>query len=204
MRAIAVAAMLCACGGNSDCDRDAPGTICTIAGRSKDLGFAGDGGPATSATLYLPMDSAVSPDGEVWLIDFNNYIVRAIDAHGEIRTVVGNRELGDSPTSDGLTQIAALQSSNNHDATLAFHDGFLYLSAWHESRIKRVRLADMIMEDFAGRGVRAKFDGDGGDPLLVQDEDGWLHASCPSRRIRCRTAGSAWDGSTETETGPTR
>jgi sugar lactone lactonase YvrE len=113
------------------------------------------------------MDSVVSPDGEVWFIDFNNYVVRAIDASGEIRTVVGNGELGDSPASDGLTSVAALDAFNNHTPSMMFADGYLYLAAWHESRIKRVSLSGMVMENFAARGVRTHYDGDGGPALLA-------------------------------------
>ena len=54
-----------------------PNTICTIAG-SGEQGFNGDNGPATKAALYVPQDTAVSPDGELWLLDFNNYL-RACD-----------------------------------------------------------------------------------------------------------------------------
>src|SRR5688572_8605827 len=80
---------LASCGGDGRCDPDAPGTICTIAG-SGEQSFGGDLGPAVEAALYIPLDTAVSPDGEVWLLDFNNYFVRAIDAKGIIRTVIGN------------------------------------------------------------------------------------------------------------------
>ena len=163
--AILLAVLLAACGGNDTCDPNAPGTICTIAGHSQMEGYHGDGGPAVEADLYLPLDSAVSPDGEVWFIDFNNYVVRAIDKQGTIRTVVGTGRLGDSPASDHLSQIPALQSSNNHTSTIVFSGGYLYLAAWHESRIKRVRLSDMEMEVYAGRGVREMYDGDGGPAL---------------------------------------
>ena len=164
-----VTVSLAACGDRGPCDPDAPNTICTIAGRDTGAtvkeGYAGDGGPAVDATLYLPMDSAVAPGGEVWFIDFNTYVVRAIDKHGVIRTVVGNGQLGDSPASDGLTEIPARQAYNNHTTDMLFADGYLYLAAWHESRVKRVRLSDMEMENFAGRGVREQYDGDGGPAL---------------------------------------
>lgn len=37
--------------------------------------------------------------------------------------------------------------------------------AWHNSRVKRVDLATMLIENYAGRGVRLKYDGDGGPAL---------------------------------------
>jgi len=155
-----------ACGTDrpaTPCDPEAPGSICTIAGHTLDEGYGGDNGMAIDADLYIPMDSAVAPDGTVWFLDFNNYVVRQIDRDGIVHTIIGNHQLGDSPASDGLPSIAALQASNNHTPSMTFGaDGYLYLAAWHESRIKRVRLSDMMMENVAGRGVRTHYDGDGG------------------------------------------
>ncbi|HWO20580.1 MAG TPA: hypothetical protein VNO30_17545 [Kofleriaceae bacterium] len=147
-------------GGEERCDPDAPGTICTIAG-SGEQAFGGDGGPATEAALYIPYDTAVSPEGELWLLDFNNFRVRAIDGKGVIRTVVGSGDIGDSPP-EGVAQIPALEASFSHLSNLLFHGDYLYLAAWHNSRIKRVRLADMMLENYAGRGRRTYYDGDGG------------------------------------------
>lgn len=155
-----LAASLAACGGDDRCDPDAPNTICTIAG-SGERDLAGDGGPATEAGLYIPIDTAISPDGELWILDFNNYVVRAVDATGKIRTVVGNGMLGDSPP-DGVPSIPALDAFFNHTSDLLFHDGYLYLAAWHNSRVKRVRLSDMMLENVVGRGRRSYYDGDGG------------------------------------------
>ena len=153
-----------ACGDDA-CDLDAPNTICTIAG-SGEQAFGGDGGPATEAAFYSPMDTAISPDGEVWVLDFNNYVVRAIDAKGIIRTVVGNGMVGDAPP-PGATSIPALDALLNHTTDLLFHGDYLYLAAWHNSRIKRVRLSDMVLENYAGRGRRTYYDGDEGPALMA-------------------------------------
>jgi DNA-binding beta-propeller fold protein YncE len=152
-------------GGEARCDPDAPGTICTIAG-SGERAFGGDGGPATEAALDIPRDTVVSPEGELWLLDFNNYRVRAIDARGVIRTVIGNGLVGDSPP-EGVAETPALEASFNHTSDLFFHGGYLYLAAWRNSRIKRVRLADMMLENYAGRGRRTYYDGDGGPALAA-------------------------------------
>ena len=151
------------CGSDEPCDPDAPDTICTVVG-SGEQGFNGDRGPATQAALYVPQDVAISPDGELWVLDFNNYLVRAVRPDGTIHIVVGNGELGDSPE-PGTTSTPALQSRSNHTTDLFFHQGYLYLASWHASWIKRVRLADMMVENYAGRGRRTFYDGDGGPAL---------------------------------------
>lgn len=155
------------CADDSPCDPDAPNTICTIVGHTLDEKYDGDNGPATAADISIPMDSVVAPDGSIWLSDFNRYVIRRIDQDGTITTVSGNTHLGDSPASDGLMEIPALQASGNHTPSLTFHDGFLYLPAWHESRIKRIELASMMMTNVAGRATRSYYDGDGGPAMTA-------------------------------------
>jgi DNA-binding beta-propeller fold protein YncE len=161
-----LATSLLACSSDVPCDPDAPNTICTIAG-SGEQGMNGEGGPATSAALYTPMDTAVSPDGDVWILDFNNYVIRVIDGAGNIHTVIGNGQVGDSPDAadGGVTSMPAINARFNHTTDLFFHDGYVYVSAWHSSRIKRVRLSDMMIENYAGRGVRTFYDGDDGPAM---------------------------------------
>ena len=163
---VVLGASLAACGDNEErCDPEMPDTICTIAGSGKQ-GFNGENGPATKAALYVPQDTAVAPNGEVWVLDFNNYVVRAIRADGTIHAVIGNGQVGDSPPPE-VSAMPALDAYFNHTTDLFFHDGYLYLSAWHNSRVKRVRLSDMMIENFAGRGRRTYYDGDDGPALAA-------------------------------------
>jgi adhesin/invasin len=163
---ILLACSLSACGGDTGpCDPDAPNTICTIAGSTADQGYAGDNAPAVDAVLYIPMDTAISPEGELWMLDFNNYVVRRVDHTGVIHTMIGTGEVGDSPAQEQVPELPALSASFNHTTDLFFADGYLYLAAWHNSRVKRVRLSDMMIENYAGAGVRTLYNGDGGDAL---------------------------------------
>ncbi|HEY5934458.1 MAG TPA: hypothetical protein VIU61_07485 [Kofleriaceae bacterium] len=163
MKLLACLPLLFACGSEVPCDPDAPNTICTIAGNGEQ-GYNGVGGPAINAALYAPMDTAVSPEGDVWILDFNNYVIRLIDAEGNLQTVIGNGQVGDSPA-PGVPSMPAIDALFNHTTDLFFHDGYVYLSAWHSSRIKRVKLATMQIENYAGRGVRLYYDGDDGPAL---------------------------------------
>ena len=64
--------------GNNRVRRVSPGgTITTFAGTGKE-GFSGDGGPATSARLYLPAGVAVDRKGNVYIADKYNYRVRKV------------------------------------------------------------------------------------------------------------------------------
>src|SRR5688572_23903348 len=99
--------------GEPLCDPEAPGTICTIAGTGE-LISAGDDGPAIDAAFKGVQDLAISPDGEIWFLDFNNYTVRAIDQDGMIRRVVG---MGSNHGDDDET-VPTLDADFNHTTDL--------------------------------------------------------------------------------------
>ena len=60
---------------------DAAGTITRVAGVAL-AGFAGDGGPATSAQIDSPSRVSLSPDGDFYVSDWGNHRVRHVDALG--------------------------------------------------------------------------------------------------------------------------
>jgi len=153
------------CGGSGDdaCDPEAPNTICTIVGSGKQ-GYSGDNGPATEAGIYIVQDMVVSPEGELWFLDFNNYVIRVLDKDGIVTTRIGTGELSDSPPV-GVASMPADQAGFNHTTDLFFHEGYLYMAAWHNARIKRVNMSTMELENFAGAGKRLQYFGDGGPAL---------------------------------------
>src|SRR5205814_5553702 len=64
------------------------GIITTIAGNGN-AGFAGDGGPATAASLSGPMGVALDGAGNVFIADTTNHRIRKVSTAGIIRTVAG-------------------------------------------------------------------------------------------------------------------
>ena len=64
------------------------GTITRVAGTGA-AGYAGDGGPATSALFRGITDVAATPDGGYLLVDELNGVVRKVSAGGVVRTVAG-------------------------------------------------------------------------------------------------------------------
>jgi hypothetical protein len=85
----------------------ATGTISNYAGTPQTGGFSGDGGPATSATLYNPISVAVDPSGNVFISDASNYRIREVAAStGHITTVAGNGTSGYAGDGSPATQAS--------------------------------------------------------------------------------------------------
>lgn len=64
------------------------GTIMTVAGNGT-AAYAGDGGPATAASLNYPWDVAATPDGGFLIADEYNQRIRKVGSDGLISTVAG-------------------------------------------------------------------------------------------------------------------
>jgi sugar lactone lactonase YvrE len=63
------------------------GTISTFAGSAAGVsGYAGDGGAATSATLYFPYGVAADTSGNVFIADTANGVIRKVNSSGTIST----------------------------------------------------------------------------------------------------------------------
>src|SRR6187549_3697912 len=101
MRSVVLVLMTAALGGSlrpaDTAWAQAPGTVITIAGIGPPVGFSGDGGPATSASLHDPRGLAIGPDGTLYFTDIVNARIRAVNpVTGIITTVAGNGSFGDS------------------------------------------------------------------------------------------------------------
>jgi cysteine-rich repeat protein len=153
-----------ACVGDGRIRRvDVDGTITTIAGTGE-YGFAGDGGPATSATLSDPSGVAIDPFGRVLIADRGNNRIRRVDADGFIATIAGtgsNSFSGDG----GPATSAAISATGDFvgRAGIAVDPvGRLFIAATDERRICRVDL-DGTITTIVGTGETADA-GDDGPP----------------------------------------
>jgi sugar lactone lactonase YvrE len=69
------------------------GTVTTIAGNGT-AGYSGDKKNALSATFYGPCGLAVDAQGNIFVADFGNNVIRKINTAGIITTVAGNGTAG--------------------------------------------------------------------------------------------------------------
>lgn len=79
------------------------GTISTVAG-SGVTSFSGDGGPATSAGLFIPIALAIDAAGDLFIVDAGNQRVRMVLPNGIISTVAGNAGISPYP-GDGFSAV---------------------------------------------------------------------------------------------------
>jgi cysteine-rich repeat protein len=168
----------------------ATGVITDVAGTGAQ-GYAGDGGPATSARLNQPNGVAADGHGNVFIADTGNQRIRRVDGMtGVITTVAG----GGAPA-DGLGDGGPATSARlvNPGGVTVDGLGNLYIAdTWH-NRVRRVDAVTGAITSVAGTGTFG-FSGDGGAATLAEldqpgavavDGDGNLYvADTYNHRIR--------------------
>ena len=120
-------------------------------------GFAGDFGPAIEAWLDQPGGVVVSPNGNVYIADSHNDVIRRVDSGNNIETFAGNHGLGNGFSGDnGPATRAQLDTPDGVDVA---PDGDLIIADSHNDRIRRVDRSTRIITTVAGSGENG-YDGD--------------------------------------------
>jgi len=101
-------------------------------------GYSGDGGPAVQAQLDNPLDAKVGPDGLLYIVDSANNCIRRVDAQGNIHTVVGTGEAGNSGDG-GPAEKARLK---NPSCVIWDKDGNLWLTDMFNCNVREVTAWD--------------------------------------------------------------
>ncbi len=139
------------------------GAMITIAGTGA-TGYGGDGGPATAAMLNAPDAVAVDGSGNVFFSDQGNNRVReVVKATGTIITVAGTGGAGYN--GDGEQATAAMLNQPNGVAVDSA--GNVYISDWHNNRVREVVKTNRAIITVAGTGA-AGYGGDGGPATAAQ------------------------------------
>ena len=203
-KAVAALVLLSACKQDHCAD---PGAICTYMG----TGLAALSSPGMcreDAVLYWPSDLTIGPDGQPYVLDWNNHrIITVVPGSGgdcdTVQPVTGNAIVGDGPAGP------AMDASWNHPTNIAFlpnDDTKFVFAAWHDSRVVEVDLAADTVAYVAGTGSRDFF-GDGGPALSAKfdlpssvqwgDDDTLYISDQANQRVRHVKA----DGNIETVVG---
>jgi len=129
--------------------------INTVAG-SDTSGYSGDGGAATSASLYAPSGVTGDSSGNLYIADTLNNRIRKVDVSGKISTVAGTGTGG--YMGDG---VAATSTWLNRPKGVAVDSsGNLYIADTWNNRIRKVDVSGEI-STVAGTGY-GSYSGDGG------------------------------------------
>ncbi len=129
------------------------GVITTIAGNGN-IGYSGDGGPASAAVFYNPVGIAVDIFGNIFVADSNNGAVREI-ANGTINTVAGNGTLG--YTGDG--GLASFAEFSQLTGVAVDTQGNVYV-ADSGNNVIRLFPPNGFVSTIAGNGIQG-YTGDG-------------------------------------------
>lgn len=112
---------------------DPSGVISTYAGVASTFGHSGDGGPANAALLNRPAGIAVDTNGNLFIADADNDVIRKVDTFGIITTVVGNG----TPGFGG--DLGAVNGCNLHTpfGVAVAANGDLYIADANNQRIRK-------------------------------------------------------------------
>ena len=131
--------------GSNCIDKVTPdGTIRTVVGTCTN-GYAGDGGPATSAKLNNPPNGVtVDASSNLFIADQGNHVIREVTPDGIITTVAGTGTSGFSGD-DGPPTDAQLYQPQG---VLTPGGGILYIADTSNNRIRKVTLDDIFKNGF--------------------------------------------------------
>ncbi|MGI8959633.1 MAG: choice-of-anchor D domain-containing protein [Bryobacteraceae bacterium] len=154
--------------GNNVIREIAAGTnmITTIAGDGV-FGYSGDGSRAITASLAAPTSVALDPEGNLYIADFGNNVIRKVDAITAIITTVagGGSTLGNDGVGDGGPAISARLFGPI--AVALDREGNLYIADTFNNLIREVCAATGVINVVAGGGNGLGTDGIGDEGFAI-------------------------------------
>jgi sugar lactone lactonase YvrE len=125
------------------------GLISTYAGNGV-TAYTGDGGSATSASIYGPTACTIDSAGNLYIADVGNNVIRKVDASdGVISTVAGNGSSGFS--GDGA--VATKAELNTPYGVAVDESGNLFISDYGNQRMREVMSSTGNISTIAGNGT---------------------------------------------------
>lgn len=123
-------------------------TIVRVAGDGRN-GYDGDGGPATKAAFNWPHEVRVDSEGNLFIADTRNHVVRRVDAKTQIvNTIAGNGRAGFAGESKSGTDV---QFDQPHSVVLDGEGGLLVADTKNH-RLRRIDLGTGVVTTIAGTG----------------------------------------------------
>lgn len=159
----------------------ATGFIHTVAGTGApgdDPLAVGDGRPATEASLNMPSDVEIAPNGDIYIADMHHQRVRKVDARTRvISTVAGNGRWGNSGDNGPATEARLAGPAGLTVAADASGGLTLFITDYYNGKVRAVG-PDGIIKDVTGSSGETF-----GAPTRVAfaRRGGWLYVADSSR-----------------------
>ena len=130
-------------------------TVTTVAGTGE-KGYSGDGGLATEARMNEPYEIRFDREGNIYVVEMMNHIVRRIDAKtNEITTIAGTGIKGYGGDGGPATEA---QFNRPHSIALSSDassdSGYLFIADIGNHRIRHVDLKTGVVDSIAGDGTK--------------------------------------------------
>jgi len=137
-------------------------SISTAIGTGGVAGYSGDGGPANLCRLYEPGSICIDNEGNIFISDYGNNVIRKVASSGIITTFAGTG--GEGYSGDGGQATNAQFKSPTGVAT--DDDGNIFI-ADHVNNVVRKISSSGIITTIAGTGVSG-YSGDGGPAIAAK------------------------------------
>jgi len=124
--------------------------------------YAGDGnagflnGPAASAEFYAPQGIAIDAQGNLFVADLGNNVIRKISTAGVVSTFCGNGTRGYVNGADTLAEF------NNPQGLCVDASGNVFVADRSNNLVRKITAAG-VASNFAGSGAAYYFNGTGSD-----------------------------------------
>ena len=157
----------------------ATGEILDVCGNGK-RGFGGNGGPAATATLDLPVAVVFDSEGSMLIADQANQMIRRVDhVTGMIETIAGIGHCADAvnpapcvlndggPATSAGFHFPIGQSATPGGRIALDSQGNIYVADTGNYRVRRIDRVSGLIDTYAGNGTWG-FAGDGGSAREAQ------------------------------------
>jgi sugar lactone lactonase YvrE len=128
---------------------DAAGKRLTDVAGNGERGYAGDGGPASAASLNMPHELRFDRSGSIYVAERDNHVIRRIDGKTHIISTVAGTGVPGFSGDGGPAVKAELRQPHS---ILFDRDGRLLICDIGNHRIRRLHLDTGLIETYAGTG----------------------------------------------------